>query len=454
MKNKQYNIREKKINISKSRLFILLNIVFLVGCCILYGGRLIYYYRIENPRIKQNETLLNIIKLKKNIVTIGDGLYKTNNGYTYKGKNINNYVKYSSRIWRIVSVTDEGVKLITDDSQTSLVWGIKSTYDKSLVNSWLNNKDNNIKSFYESLSNPSILTTTKTCIDVIEEDNITCDKYINENVGLLSAYEYQQAGGENSYLNIGQYWWTSSINSNRVAWYVYSKGTLNNTVSSGKTYYAYGVRPTITIKGDTKVINGRGSSDDPYNLDTTTSNILNDKYVGDYIKYNNYIWRIIETDDNYVKVVMNETIKNNNQDYYTSYGKSNYMSTTEGIGLYLNNTFYKSLNNKEYILNHDFNMGRYDKTNNYDFNKLTEYTEKMHVGLLQLGELFITDIDNYFLSTRTITSDGTIYEVIEDGKIYAGSTSDKQRVRPSIYLKPDIVVNSGSGTVNDPYMIG
>lgn len=450
--------KDKKIalnfKLNREQLFFLISIIFIAGCFIFYGSRLIYYYGIENPRIKKNETLYNVVKLKKNIVTIGDGLYKVNKGYFYKGQVTNNYVKYSGRIWRVVSIDEENVKLITDSPQTSLVWGIKTTYDKSLVKSWLNNSDNKIKSFYDSLSNKDILTLTKTCTDTISDKKITCDTTIEENIGLLSAYEYKEAGGENSYLNIGEYWWTSSINSSNVAWYVYSKGALNNTVSSGKTYYAYGVRPTITIKGDTKVLNGDGTKDNPFNLDTSTNNILNSKYVGEYIKYNDYVWRIIETDEKYVKVAMDDVIKENNEDYLTTYGSSNYMSIKSGIGNYLNKTFYDSLNNKEYILNHEFNMGRYDKTYNYDFNKITEYKEKMNVGLLQLGELFITDVDHYFLSTRTITSDGTIYEVLEDGKIYAGSRKDEKRVRPTIYLKPDISVSGGNGKKDDPYMIG
>ena len=54
----------------------------------------------------------------------------------------------------------------------------------------------------------------------------------------------------------------------------------------------------------TEVKSGDGSSDSPYNLDSSTSNILNEKYVGNYISYSDYTWRIIETDDDYVKIVM------------------------------------------------------------------------------------------------------------------------------------------------------
>lgn len=452
--NKTKSYSNKKMYYSKEYMFLIISISFILLCFLFYGSRLVYFYGIEHPKILKNENIYNVLTLKKNIVEQGDGLYKEDkNKYIYKGKNIDNYVKYSGRLWRIVSINDNGIKLITEDNQTSLVWGLKTNYEKSLVKSWLNDKKD-IKSFYESLSNTEILTKTKTCVDIVSKTNISCNKIIEEKVGLLSVYEYQEAGAEKSYLNIGEYWWTSSIDANNLAWYIYSIGALNNNVSLGKIYYAYGVRPTITIKSDIKVISGSGKRDDPYCFVNTTNNMLNSKYVGEYINYSGYTWRIIETDKEYTKIVMNGVIKNNNDDLYKAYGSSNYMTSSYGLGYYLNNVFYNSLENKEFILKYPFNMGRYDKTYKYDYNMIAEYKEKMHIGLLQLGELFINDIDNYFLSTRTITSDGSIYEVIKDGKIYLGAVSDKQRVRPTLYLKNDIVVNSGSGSISDPYKIG
>jgi len=447
---KKTRIKFKKINI-----LIALNILFLLGCCIFYGSRLIYYYKMEHPKVVANEELVDLITLKKNVTTVGSGLYKNDDGYVYKGDNISNYVQYSGRIWRVVSVDkDNNIKLITDDAQTSLVWGISTDYKKSYVRSWLNDDNNNIKSFYQGLGDTSNLVKTKTCIDEISEDSITCDDYVEDNIGLLSAYEYQLAGGKDSYLNIEQYWWTSNINNDETAWYVYSKGSLNDTSYSGTIYYSYGVRPTVTIKGTSKIKSGDGSSDNPYNLDSPTTNILNKKYVGNYISYSGYTWRIIETDDKYVKIVMDGVVKDDNEDYYTSFGTTNYYSANSKVGNYLNKKFYNSLTNKDYILQSNFYAGRYDYSNKYDFNSITEYNEKMKVGLLQLGELFVTDVSKYFLATRTKTTDNNIYQVLEDGRIYAGDLTDELMVRPTLYLKADLAIQSGSGIQKDPYIIG
>lgn len=442
--------RIKKFFKNKNK-FILINIIFVSLCIIFYGTRFIYFYSIENPRIKKSETLYKLVTMKKNIVTIGDGLYKDKNEYVYKGLEVDNYVKYSGRLWRIIKTTNENIKLISSDIDTSLVWSVDTNYDNSLIRSYLNSSDNNIKSYYESLSNTNFLDKTTTCVDNYNKESITCNETVIDNVGLLSIYEYQEAGGKNSYLNIGKYFWTSNVDKNNNAWYVYKEGSLNNNSFSGKTYFVYGVRPTITIKGDTKVLSGDGTKDNPYNIDILVGDYLNDKYVGEYVNFSNYNWRIIEKDSEYVKIAMDGVILNNDSEYSTNFGNGNYMDNGSKIGYYLNNDFYNTLN-KEYILKKDYNLGRYDKSYKYDFNMLTEYKDSMNVGLLHVGELFINDVDNYFLMSRTITSDKMIYEVLNDGKVYAGSISDERYLRPTLYLKGDILVE-GDGSINNPYMV-
>lgn len=445
---------KNKKKIKLGNIYVFINIVFILGCIIFYGYRLIHYYKLEHPKIEENTPLYELITLDKNITTINEGLYKEDNVYRYIGNNLDNYVIYSGRLWRIVSAEDNKVKLITEDPQTSLVWSVDTNYENSYVRSWLNNENNELKSFYESLTNTSYILNTKTCIDVVSEDSLKCEQVVEDKVGLLSAYEYQKAGGEESYLNIGEYWWTSNTDKDNVAWYVYSKGSLNNTSYSGTTYYSYGVRPTITLNGDIEVIRGNGTKETPYLLDKTTENILNKKYVGEYLNYSGYTWRIIETDNEYVKIVMNGIVKNDDgEDLITYFGKSNYYSVSQDVGKYLNTTFYNKLTNQDYILERDFYTGRYDKTYKYDFNKIAEYKEKAKVGLLQLGELFVTDIPKYFLATRTITSDNSIYEVLEEGRIYAGELTDELGLRVTMYLKPDIAILSGEGTNESPYVI-
>ena len=133
----------------KSNIFITINLLFILGCCIFYGSRLLYFYRLENPKkIKQMETLEKMISHKGNIIVSGDGLYQNNEEYIFKGKNTNNYLEYDGRLWRIVKMSKNGdIKLITEDAQTSLVWGIDDNFEESYVYDWLNNEKSKIKPF-------------------------------------------------------------------------------------------------------------------------------------------------------------------------------------------------------------------------------------------------------------------------------------------------------------------
>ena len=446
--------KKKKPKSKVSNIFIIINVLFLASCILFYGARLIHYYKLEHPKIEPRDNLFKLVTLDKNVILTGDGLYKEEGKYVYKGIDVDNYIYYSGRIFRILSIDKDGnLKLIADLPQTSLVYGIEKDYVSSYVREWLNSEDKGIKSFYESLSNTDILIDTKTCIDVVTPTKISCNKFIMDKVGLLSIYEYNLAGGEKSYLNIDEYWWSSNIDDENSAWYFYSKG-VNNNVNAGDFYYAYGVRPTITIQGDILVYSGDGKKDSPYVISSSNTNVLNKKYVGEYVSFSDYTWRIIETDDEYVKLVMDGFIQVNDKDYITKFGKKNLFDATSDIGYYLNNTFYKSLNDKESIIKFDFNNGRYDKSYKYDYTKITEYKEKAYVGLLQLSELFITDFEGYFLSTRTITTENTIYQVLENGIIYAGYLTDELKVRPTIYIKADLIIESGKGTKKDPYKMG
>ena len=54
--------------------------------------------------------------------------------------------------------------------------------------------------------------------------------------------------------------------------------------------------------------------------------------------------------------------------------------------------------------------------------------------------------------SRTITSDKTIYQVTEDGKIFAGTLESEKYVRPTLYVKPNIKIVKGDGSLKNPWV--
>ena len=122
---------------------------------------------------------------------------------------------------------------------------------------------------------------------------------VTASVGLLNMYEYQSSnnGGTDGYLNNGLYWWTLTPNSSSYVRYVNRNGNANNRTPT----LADGVRPSINLKSNVKIVDGDGTVDNPYRLngdnDTELSGTpLSSRYSGEYIRFGsgeNNLYRIV-----------------------------------------------------------------------------------------------------------------------------------------------------------------
>lgn len=441
---------KKKSKLKKQNIIIFVNILILLIITCFYAYRLVHFYKIDHPKALKSLNLVDTITLKKNVTKIGDGLYKEDNNYLFKGTFVNNYLKYSGYLFRIVSVDEnKNIKLITDDSLTNLAWGIDLDYDSSYVKSWLSGEKSNEGIFYSSLNNPlDYLVDTNFCTQIVNKNSKECKNNETSSVGLLSLVEYINAGGKKSFLNKDDYWWLSNPSKEGI-WHVLKGGKIDDVSNLGKEYYSYGVRPVITIKGDISLISGDGTKDNPYIIENKTDNILKLKNVGDYIKYSDLNWRIIEKNNEYIRVALDgfigdERIYSNSATIY---------STSNNIGYYLNTTFYNSLD-KTHTVTGNVYTNRYDSTVDFDYLKIFDNEIKANVGMMQVGDLFMNDYDNYFLVSRTSTYVGTVYKVLNDNKLYADLPNNKANIRPTIFLDLESKINSGDGTKDNPYIIG
>lgn len=433
-------------------IIIAINTIILLGIIGFYGYRLIHFYKIENPKVDETFNLVQTITLEKNITTIDEGLYETDEGFVFKGTNVNNYLEYSGYLFRIVSIDkNNNIKLITEESLTNLAWGIENNYDKSYIKSWLNGENNNEGIFYKSLNN-LYLTDTNFCIEKVNEESKECTEIITDKVGLLSLEEYNNAGGTKSYLNTGNTWWLSNPSEEGV-WYVYSNGNINDTLKIGKDYYSYGIRPVITIKGELALISGDGTKENPYKIEKETPNVLKNKNVGKYIKYSDLTWRIIEKNDKYVRVALDGVLKENEEDLLTNFSNySNVYATNNGIGKYLNNDFYNTLD-KTNMVDGTIYVNRYDSTVDFDYKGIFETSISATVGMMQIGDLFMNDYTDYYLVSRTSTYVGTVYKVTENNGLYADFPTEKAKIRPTIFLNLESPITSGDGSKSSPYII-
>ena len=72
---KLYSGLMKKKKLNKENVFVALSIVFLLGSILFYGGRLIYFYNLENKTEEEVVTNLNDVLISEEVFS-GDGLYK------------------------------------------------------------------------------------------------------------------------------------------------------------------------------------------------------------------------------------------------------------------------------------------------------------------------------------------------------------------------------------------
>lgn len=437
MKKNKKN-REKKPMKDWEKKFIFFNILTIFIICSIYSYKLIHYYRLEHKQSFLTTNNLYETLKNKPITYNNSGLYKIDNNYYYKGKVTDNYLYYSARLWRIISFNDNGIKLITEDTQTSMVWSTENNYKDSYIYNWLNITDKEHSGiFINSLNNyKNYLIKHSWCTDIVTKDNQTCNDTLNNYVGLISIEEYLKAGGIESYLNNNNYFWTINASENNI-WYIFDKGGINDETNDDTGYHSYGVRPSIVLDVNTPLYKGDGTKDNPYIIENDNSVILNHKSIGSYIKYNDNLFRIIEKNDDYIKLTIA---------YHLEDSKVNY----NNINQYLNNVLLNKLE-KNNLVKCPFYGGNYSKDNNYDYKEIYNKKEYSYIGLPSVTELFITDDSDIWLNNYNNNS--LIYTTNTLGRLFLDNNDNLHYLKPSICINGNITILSGSGTNNDPYVL-
>ncbi|MCM1370477.1 MAG: hypothetical protein NC181_01105 [Clostridium sp.] len=422
--------------IKKEKLFRIVSICFLGFLFIFYGARFTYNYISENLINKQTSDLFSDTIVSK---TKKENLTYENNTYTLIGDIDNNYVSYSGILWRVISVYDNEIKIVTDDSITMIPWGNNKDYLSSNINTWLNEKLlNNLTSI------DYYIQDFDACLNITNNSSLSECKNLSSKISLLSLNDYLKAGANNSFINNGTYFFLSSTDENNYPWYVFDSGGVN----IDKENHIYGVRAVISLK-NTEEFYGSGTKNDPYIVFNNPIDNLEEVELGSYIDYSDYIWKVISKEDDSVKLVMTEPLKENDIEItkaYSRYKNVFDLNDKTGIAYYLNNTFYNKLNHKEYIKSKDYYIGKYT-----DYNLDEQYSEKVNcnVALLTLGDNFITEYDDMYLIS-SIKNDGTI-PIIKKSMIFSDFVSYESLIKPVIYLDSSLEIKGGIGDSTYPF---
>ena len=404
------------------------------------------------------------------------------------GEDPNNYVWYSGKLWRAVSVNNEAktTKLVTQWNISTINYNasVNTAFEGSYMEDWLN--DTTVDGFLGNLRDYEnfIVTDAKwnATLDATSLGSITrpsdSGTIVTNAVGLLNMYEYQSSYHgttySNGYLNNGLYWWTLTPYSASDVRSVYRDGSENFNIST----IAYGVRPSINLKSSVRIVDGDGTIDNPYRLngdnDTNLSGtLLNTRYSGEYIRFGNdenNLYRIVSHENGTgTKITSEKPLKSSGEFITSVFGSNTTFSSENTIGAFLNGDYLNSYVDSTYsdMIEESttwylgtvgdgasYKLAKYTDTS---MSSTTTSTTSAKVGLLRSGELMAGQFDRNGNNTDywTLTPAGTYNVRSVDYR--SGSDSYTPAIargaRPSLNLKQNVIITSGDGTKNNPFTL-
>ena len=430
-------MKKKKFRFKKN--FIIISAVFIIGLMFAYGSRLVHFYLKENKKIDDsgsgitNNYFTEILENTINVSDINGGLYLDgDNAYMYKYAAEENYLWYSGQLWRLIRINeDKTISMITDEA-ISLIH--PNFEDEIYINDYL-------KEFYDSL-NKKYLVEFSYCDDQIDDlKKTTCSNSQKGTITLLDMETYKKTGNTKSFINNKTTFWLNNTNTENNYWYIDEVGA----VGLGTENVAHNVRPVVTLKKEIKLISGDGTLDNPYIIEDQNKSKISDSSIGEYIKYNDELWRILNISTKSVSAIKVECIKESDECLNYKFGYDiNYLNSS--IYKYLNETYLIKLENNDFLVKDIFYTGTY---NNYNFKTIKENNIEAYIGIPKIAEYYIQNNINSYLITPNVIE--TVYTLNESGNYYLVKPTTEKNIYPIINFDINLLVTNGNGTINNPY---
>ncbi len=400
------------------------------------------------------------------------------------GEDPNNYIWYSGKLWRAVSVNNEEktTKLVTQWNISAISYDDNSSaFEGSYMEEWLN--DTSVDGFLGNLRDYENFIVTDAVWDATMDDrelgSITRPNgtaTVTDAVGLLNTYEYQSSKNKetNSYLNNGLYWWTLTPYDSLYVRYVIDDGLTYLGLPSS---FSFGIRPTINLKSDVKIVDGNGTENNPYRLegdnDTNLNGILlNTRYSGEYITFGtgeNNLYRILSHEtEGLTKITSDKSLKDSGVWKTMSFGDTTTFSNINTIGTFLNGEYLTSYVGNDYANMIEDSTTWYSGTVGDSVSyKLAKYMDasmaryvtstESKVGLLRYGELMSGQFESYqnnaYYWLLTIYDDTSLRIVDNYNQVSNFQPSGSWGIRPSLNLKSNVVITGGLGTKENPFTL-
>jgi hypothetical protein len=391
---------------------------------------------------KLNSTIKSSLKDAKNFV----------------GNPTDNYIRISNMVFRVYGLDENNNVIIVSNEDIANV-----NYSK--LDKWLSYFYDNLNEFTKN-----VIVKTKYCNMTLSDttlDTTKCSGYTKErNVYIPSVIEVNKAQGRGNFMRPNTMSWVANKKDSKNAYLTRSSffGSESN-----KTFLAYsvddnyGVRPMMTIKGDTLITDGDGSSSNPYVFGDTKKakggSLLNERFTGEYISIDGYVYRIIKTlNDGTTKVVSDYTVANVATKSLDMNGNIVYDPTKKtSVAYYINNRVSEYVNTK-YFVKHEIEVPIYK--NKIIYGEETENKKyKVVLSAPDMYEMFgaqpQTVSSRSYWMINTSKTKGIAAVMFTAGSPINGEieANTEAGIRVVAFVKKGITVSSGSGTRQDPYII-
>ena len=416
-------------------------------------------------------TASDYINANSNTVDCNSFLKLTNNRDLCSATN---YLLKGETAWTITAKKGSSSSVYAVSGSSSRLYNEDNGVDYSTVQPvvYLKN-DTEIKIGDGTLNNPfrlnkDIFTASFEAPTFIESDTKLGEVTIVYPKGANFTYEYKINDGE--FTNASQ---TEVIN-------VTENSEITARVSDGNETLTstYSLILTTSLAGQT--INLVKTGDGLYK-DKNISNryVYRGTSPNNYLKFNNELWRIIakEPDGTY-KIIRNDSIGQNSFDD----ASNNWESST--LNSYLNNTYYQTFSesSQNSIIAHNFNVGGVDyKDSDLKAQITSEYSNlwEGNIGLMSASDFInansnILECGSYALSSNnsdickstnylidgermwTISPDNdsdSIVNFITSSSLNTDYVDSYYNIKPVVYLKNDIKITEGTGSLEDYYIL-
>lgn len=436
----------------KEKIFIITSFVIAIGIFLYYGYRSLKYYSKETATKKsQVVTIASAIINNNKITKDQNGFRAIKNGYYFSGKVENNYLKVFNRLYRIIDVVDNKVKIISADNEATFVYGNDNDYKNSNINNWLNKTEQEHTGvYYNTIPGvEKLLDKTEYCDGTLKDNKVTCNnKKENAYFTILTIDDYIRAYGKNSYLNNGKYSFVLGYDEDGNPLVKNDQGSVdgvNNTEG-------FGVRVVMTLKKNVRIAGGNGTKEDPYVI----NQVGNDNKINKYVQLGEDKFQIIEENNDMLRLRKTDYLVYKGQQALQQFNKNEAVfsiKNVNNIGYFLNKLYYPTLTYKDILSDCTFNIGEISTETSFSYLESYKDVATVKVGLMNMFDLNTDTVNSDYYLINTTSNIGSMVKTYNPlGTVDDDKAREKKKIIPVVCIDKKLI-KSGDGSDSNPYKV-